>query len=62
MDFYRVEVADRQEVQTWIDAVVEKYGRIDVPVNNAGVLRDGLLVAMKNGEVINKYVKPSGIW
>lgn len=50
-DFYKVNVADRQDVQKWVDAVVEKYGRIDILVNNAGVLRDGQLVKVKDGEL-----------
>lgn len=49
---YKVNVADRQAVQAWIDDVVAKYGRIDVLVNNAGILRDGLLVKLKDGEVV----------
>ena len=49
---YKVNVADRQAVQAWIDAVVAKYGRIDVLVNNAGIVRDGQLVKMKDGEVV----------
>ncbi len=51
IDFYKVNVADRQDVQAWIDAVVEKYGRVDVLINNAGVLRDGLFVKVKDGEL-----------
>jgi len=53
-DFYKVNVADRQDVQNWVDAVVEKYGRIDIIVNNAGVLRDGTLVKVKNGELVKQ--------
>ncbi|HSM55308.1 MAG TPA: beta-ketoacyl-ACP reductase [Candidatus Sulfomarinibacteraceae bacterium] len=49
--FYRVNVADRGEVQAWIDDVVETYGQIDVLVNNAGVLRDNQLVKVKDGEL-----------
>ena len=49
--FYKVNVADRPEVQSWIEAVVAEYGRIDILVNNAGVLRDGQLVKMKDGEL-----------
>jgi 3-oxoacyl-[acyl-carrier protein] reductase len=52
--FYKVNVADRQAVQAWVDDVVAKYGRIDVLVNNAGVLRDGLLVRVKNGELVKQ--------
>ncbi len=54
LDFYQVNVADRQDVQAWIDAVYERYGRIDVLVNNAGVLRDGMLVKMKDGELVKQ--------
>jgi 3-oxoacyl-[acyl-carrier protein] reductase len=49
---YKVNVADHQAVQAWIDDVVAKYGRIDVLVNNAGIVRDGQLVKMKDGEVV----------
>ena len=47
--FYRVNVTDRQAVQTWVDDVWAKYGRIDVLVNNAGILRDSQLVKVKDG-------------
>ncbi|MBC8332297.1 MAG: glucose 1-dehydrogenase [Anaerolineae bacterium] len=53
-DFYKVDVADRQDVQNWVDAAVEKYGRIDVIINNAGVLRDGLFVKVKEGELVSQ--------
>ena len=49
--FYKVNVASRQEVQTWIDEVADLYGRIDVLVNNAGVLRDGQLIKFKDGQL-----------
>ncbi|HEX7568137.1 MAG TPA: beta-ketoacyl-ACP reductase [Anaerolineaceae bacterium] len=50
--YYKVDVADRQAVQAWVDEVAAKYGRIDVLVNNAGILRDGQMVKMKDGEVV----------
>ena len=52
--FFKVNVADRQAVQAFIDAVVERYGRVDVLVNNAGVLRDGTLVKVKDGELVKQ--------
>ncbi len=52
--FYRVDITDRQAVQAWIDDVVAKFGRIDVLVNNAGVLRDGMLVKFKEGKLVSQ--------
>ncbi len=52
--FYKVNVADRQEVQAWVDDVVARYGRIDVLINNAGITRDGLFVKMKDGELVKQ--------
>lgn len=49
--FNKVNVTDRAEVQSWVEAVHTEHGRIDVLINNAGVLRDGLLVKMKDGEL-----------
>ncbi len=49
--FYKVNVANRAEVQKWVDEVVAKYGRIDVIVNNAGILRDGQLIRFKEGQL-----------
>lgn len=49
--FFKVNVADRQDVQAWVDAVVARYGRIDVLVNNAGITKDALFVKMKDGEL-----------
>jgi 3-oxoacyl-[acyl-carrier protein] reductase len=52
--FHKVNVADRAEVQSWIEAVRSEHGRIDVLINNAGVLRDGLLVKVKDGELVKQ--------
>ena len=56
--FYKVNVANRQEVQAWVDNVVAKFGRVDVLVNNAGVLRDGLFVKVKDGELVKEMSEP----
>jgi 3-oxoacyl-[acyl-carrier protein] reductase len=52
--FSQVNIADRQEVQAWVDEVVAEHGRIDILVNNAGVLRDGLLVKLKEGQLVKQ--------
>ncbi len=55
--FYKVNVADRAEVQAWVEAVVARYGRIDVLVNNAGVLRDAALVKMQDGQLVKQMAE-----
>jgi 3-oxoacyl-[acyl-carrier protein] reductase len=52
--YYQVDVSDRTAVQTWVDDVASKYGRVDVLINNAGVLRDNLLVRVKDGELVKQ--------
>lgn len=52
--FYKVDVTSRTDVQAWIDAVLVKYGRIDVLVNNAGILRDGQLIKFKDGQLVGQ--------
>jgi 3-oxoacyl-[acyl-carrier protein] reductase len=51
---YRVNVADESEVTAAMTRVAEDYGRLDGLVNNAGIVRDGLLVKVKDGAVVGR--------
>jgi 3-oxoacyl-[acyl-carrier protein] reductase len=48
--FEQVNVADETAVAKWTDQVNQRYGRIDVLVNNAGITRDALLLRMKESD------------
>jgi 3-oxoacyl-[acyl-carrier protein] reductase len=52
--FFRVDVTDRGSVESWVESVLGEYGRIDVLVNNAGIVRDSLLVKIKEGELVRQ--------
>ncbi|MGD2096375.1 MAG: 3-oxoacyl-[acyl-carrier-protein] reductase [Desulfobacterales bacterium] len=45
--FAQVDVANSASVSDWVETVMERYGQIDVLINNAGITRDGLIMRMK---------------
>ena len=47
VSFYRVDVSSLAEVQQAIKDTIDRYGKIDIVVNNAGITRDGLVLRMK---------------
>ena len=46
------DVSDEGSVMNWFESIRRAENRLDVLVNNAGVVRDGLLVKVKDGEVV----------
>lgn len=51
--FRRVDVSDRGSVEAAVEEVVARWKRIDVLVNNAGIVRDSQLVKWKDGLVVS---------
>ena len=46
----KADVSNSEEVQNVVDKAIEKFGKIDVLVNNAGITRDNLLMRMSEEE------------
>lgn len=44
------DVSDSEQVKKMMDAIVTKYGSIDVLINNAGITKDNLLLRMSDEE------------
>jgi len=49
--FREVNVASADSIEQGIQEVLARWGRIDVLINNAGIVRDAQLVKMKDGAV-----------
>jgi 3-oxoacyl-[acyl-carrier protein] reductase len=47
----RVDVRDREACRTAVERLVERCGRIDVLVNNSGIVRDGLLAGQSEADL-----------
>lgn len=50
--FQLVNIADAPAIETALDEMLGRWGRIDVLVNNAGVVHDAQLVKWKDGEAV----------
>ncbi|WP_437883505.1 SDR family oxidoreductase [Pseudomonas sp. LRF_L74] len=48
---YTCNVANEEQVQQTIDRIAEDFGAINGLINNAGILRDGLTIKVKDGEL-----------
>lgn len=49
--FQVVNVVDPASVENAVEALIQTWGRIDILINNAGILRDAQLVSYKDGEL-----------
>lgn len=45
-EFHKISITDKDAVEAGVAAIVEKYGRIDILINNAGITRDKSLLNM----------------
>jgi 3-oxoacyl-[acyl-carrier protein] reductase len=52
--FFKVNVVSQVEVEATVKAVLDRFGQIDILINNAGILRDAQLLKVKDGEVVGK--------
>ncbi len=51
--FQKVDVTVASEVDAAVAAVAARWGRVDVLINNAGILKDGQLVKWKDGQQVS---------
>lgn len=52
--FIKVNVANQSEVESAVQATLEKFGRVDILINNAGIVRDAQLIKVKDGVATGK--------
>lgn len=53
-EHYIADVASESDVMTLMENIHTNFGCLDALVNNAGILRDGLLVKVKDGNIVDK--------
>jgi len=47
---FQIDVADEDSIKNGVKAAIEKFGKIEILVNNAGVTRDTLVLRMKRSD------------
>ena len=51
---YGVNVTDEQQVETVFAKIAADFGQINGLINSAGIMRDGMLLKVKEGQVVDK--------
>ena len=54
---YKVNVTDERQVEQVFSDIVRDFGQLDGLINNAGILRDGLLIKVKDDEMTKMSVE-----
>ena len=44
---FSLDIASEESIKTGAKAILERYGKVEILVNNAGIVRDGLMMRMK---------------
>ena len=47
---FALDVASEESIKAGAKAVLERFGKVEILVNNAGITRDGLMMAMKRAD------------
>ncbi|MCL1127252.1 SDR family oxidoreductase [Shewanella surugensis] len=51
---YAIDITDEEDVVAGFQFIKEDFGQVNVLVNNAGILRDGMLLKVKDNQVIDR--------
>jgi len=47
---FKLDVSNQESVEAGAKAVLERFGKVEILVNNAGITRDNLMMSMKRAE------------
>jgi 3-oxoacyl-[acyl-carrier protein] reductase len=47
---FALDIASEESIKTAAKAIVERFGKVEILVNNAGITRDGLMMSMKRAD------------
>ena len=47
---FRLDVSNEESIKTTAKAILERFGKVEILINNAGITRDGLMMSMKRAD------------